>query len=102
MRRMTSYSSDIWRVGGSGCVGQDSNLGTPSGRDLESLAFDRAWLPTRSSRDVRGRKTFSRSAPACPGFAKAYFIEDGPAGAEPLAQYFTQTFFQEVANRLNA
>src|SRR5438270_26108 len=29
------------------CVGQDSNLGTPSGRDLESLAFDQAWLPTR-------------------------------------------------------
>ena len=83
-------------------MGQDSNLGTPSGRDLESLAFDRAWLPTRSSRDVRGRKTFSRSAPARPGFAKAYFIEDGPAGAAPLAQYFTQAFFQEVANRLNA
>ena len=83
-------------------MGQDSNLGTPSGRDLESLAFDQAWLPTRSSRDVRGRKTFSRSAPARPGFAKAYFISDGPAGEAPLAQYFTQAFFQEVANRLNA
>src|SRR5439155_27097592 len=30
-----------------GCVGQDSNLRTPEGRDLESLAVDRAWLPTR-------------------------------------------------------
>ena len=83
-------------------MGQDSNLGTPSGRDLESLAFDRAWLPTRGSRDARGRKTFSRSTLARPGFAKAYSIEDGPEGAAPLAQYFTQAFFQEVANRLNA
>ena len=38
------------RTGGIRCVGQDSNLGTPSGRDLESLAFDRAWLPTRGPR----------------------------------------------------
>src|SRR5438309_564686 len=36
------------------------------------------------------------------GLAKAYFISDGPAGEAPLAQYFTQAFFQEVANRLNA
>src|SRR2546422_1622555 len=41
-----------------GCVGQDSNLGTPSGRDLESLAFDRAWLPTRGRAATAVRKTF--------------------------------------------
>src|SRR6059036_3874875 len=41
-----------------GCVGQDSNLGTPSGRDLESLAFDRAWLPTRGRAPTAVRKTF--------------------------------------------
>src|SRR5437879_2382978 len=41
------------------CVGQDSNLGTPSGRDLESLAFDQAWLPTRRPR--RGRATLNLS-----------------------------------------
>jgi hypothetical protein len=36
-----------WMMGRhDGCVGQDSNLGTPAGRDLESLAFDLAWLPT--------------------------------------------------------
>src|SRR5437867_4531246 len=40
------------------CVGQDSNLGTPSGRDLESLAFDRAWLPTRGRAPTAVRKTF--------------------------------------------
>src|SRR5713101_9703587 len=40
------------------CVGQDSNLGTPSGRDLESLAFDRAWLPTRGRAGTAVRKTF--------------------------------------------
>src|SRR2546425_980439 len=62
MRRMTSYSSDIWRVGGSGCVGQDSNLGTPSGRDLESLAFDQAWLPTRGP--AEGANQVSADAPA--------------------------------------
>ena len=28
--------------GESECVGQDSNLGTPAGKDLESLAFDQA------------------------------------------------------------
>src|SRR3989454_1005097 len=58
MRRMTSYSSDIWRTERIRCVGQDSNLGTPSGRDLESLAFDRAWLPTRGRAETAVRKTF--------------------------------------------
>src|SRR5437870_12462517 len=62
MRRMTSYSSDIWRVSGSGCVGQDSNLGTPSRRDLESLAFDQAWQPTRGPRRGRATLNLSRAA----------------------------------------
>src|SRR3989442_12742803 len=78
MRRMTSYSSDIWRVGGSGCVGQDSNLGTPSGRDLESLAFDQAWLPTRGPR--RGRATLNLSRP-------------GSTGARPR-RFFGGVFFR--------
>src|SRR2546426_867186 len=30
--------------------GQDSNLGTPSGTDLESAAVDRDWLPTQGRR----------------------------------------------------
>src|SRR5437879_3436810 len=50
---------DLWKAGECGCVGQDSNLGTPSGRDLESLAFDQAWLPTRRPR--RGRATLNLS-----------------------------------------
>src|SRR2546428_2917732 len=40
------------------CVGQDSSLGPPSGRYLESLAFDRAWLPTRGRAETAVRKTF--------------------------------------------
>lgn len=28
------------------CEGPDLNRGTPAGTDLESVAFDRAWLPS--------------------------------------------------------
>src|SRR2546425_6242882 len=74
------------------CVGQDSNLGTPSGRDLESLAFDQAWLPTRGPR--RGRITLNLSRGARPprereGFFGGVFFRlegtvDGPILHEVL------------------
>src|SRR3989475_5486621 len=72
----TSVSTRVMHAGGSlgtthargtgriRCVGQDSNLGTPAGRDLESLAFDRAWLPTRGRAETAVRKTF-RVSVAC-------------------------------------
>src|SRR5437867_13433467 len=53
----SAYSSRTRR----GCVGQDSNLGTPSGRELEFLAFDLAWLPTRGRAEAAVRKTFAVS-----------------------------------------
>src|SRR5256712_1947312 len=102
MRRMTSYSSDLWKAGECGCVGQDSNLGTPSGRDLESLAFDQAWLPTRGPR--RGRATLNLSRAARPPREREGFsAESSSASREPsMVQYFTKSFFDEVASRLNA
>ena len=32
------------------CEGPDLNRGTPARTDLESVAFDRAWLPSRFGR----------------------------------------------------
>src|SRR2546425_2370391 len=84
------------------CVGQDSNLGTPSGGDLESLAFDQAWLPTRGPR--RGRATLNLSRAARPPREREGFsAESSSASREPsMVQYFTKSFFDEVASRLNA
>src|SRR5213593_247338 len=86
-----------------GCVGQDSNLGTPSGRDLESLAFDRAWLPTRGRAATAVRKTFPVSI-ATGGHQPRLFpvgLLRGGNGAS-MVQYFTKAFFDELAGRLNA
>ena len=83
-------------------MGQDSNLGTPSGRDLESLAFDQAWLPTRGRAEAAVRKTFPvarRLGHATRGFfLSAHF---GAAKAASMVQYFTKGFFDEIASRLN-
>src|SRR3989454_3662877 len=84
------------------CVGQDSNLGTPSGRDLESLAFDRAWLPTRARAEAAVRKTFPVSiATLIRTEAFSGWPASGPQGAS-MVQYFTKAFFDELASRLNA
>src|SRR5213594_4946071 len=85
-----------------GCVGQDSNLGTPSGRDLESLAFDRAWLPTRGRAETAVRKTFPVSMRLSyePRLFRVGQLR-GRKGAS-MVQYFTKAFFDELASRLNA
>src|SRR5439155_19608787 len=76
--------------------------GTPSGRDLESLAFDQAWLPTRGRAEAAVRKTFPvarRLGHATRGFfLSARF---GAAKAASMVQYFTKGFFDEIASRLN-
>ena len=84
------------------CVGQDSNLGTPSGRDLESLAFDRAWLPTRGRAETAVRKTFPVSMRLSyePRLFRVGQLR-GRKGAS-MVQYFTKAFFDELASRLNA
>ncbi len=68
-------------------MGQDSNLGTPSGRDLESLAFDRAWLPTRGRAATAVRKTFRVSPRAGPPirafFLRADFRATGRLNTDP-------------------
>src|SRR6266704_2226330 len=85
------------------CVGQDSNLGTPSGRDLESLAFDRAWLPTRDPRDAGARKTFPVGIDAATNRQSLFPTSPTSRGREGLmVQYFSETFFDELASRLNA
>ena len=83
-------------------MGQDSNLGTPAGRDLESLAFDRAWLPTRGRAETAVRKTF-RVSVACGRAIRAFFLWADFRGARAAStvQYFTKAFFDEVASRLN-
>src|SRR5467141_1883352 len=76
-----------------GCVGQDSNLGTPSGRDLESLAFDRAWLPTRSRGDAGVRKTFPVAAVRT-RFAKDFCVTSvGSPTGDRMVRYFSKEFF---------
>src|SRR2546428_3160153 len=86
-----------------GCVGQDSNLGTPSGRDLESLAFDLAWLPTRGRAEAAVRKTFPVSIDDLGHQPRLFPVGRlrGRNGAT-MVQYFTKAFFDELASRLNA
>ena len=71
-----------------GCVGQDSNLGTPAGRDLESLAFDRAWLPTRGRAETAVRKTFRVSVASRPPI-RGFFVWADFRAAKAASWYIT-------------
>src|SRR3972149_9327223 len=64
-----------------GCVGQDLNLGTPTGQRPQRCAFDHAWQPTqRAEEDGASYKTFRRGKG---GRERGPYASSAPEGRTP-------------------